>query len=410
MINVFDTLCERGFIEQSSNEEEVRRLLSQPPVTFYIGFDPTADSLHVGHFIPVVVMMHMQKAGHRPIVLVGGGTTMVGDPSGRNDLRQIMTVEQIDANAAAVKKQLSRYLYFDDKDGAIMVNNADWLRHLNYIEFLRDYGHMFSVNRMLTAECFKRRLEVGLTFLEFNYMLMQAYDFLELHRRHNALIQVGGNDQWSNILAGADLIRRVEGAAAQALTVKLLLTSTGQKMGKTAKGAVWLDREKTTSYEFYQYWRNIDDADVYNCLTMLTFLTLPEIKELTDQGSDINKAKAKLAFELTALVHSANDATQAQTASEALFGGGGNIGNMPATVLTRAEFGAGMDIISLLLKAKLIASKSEGRRLIADGGIYLNNERVPDIDFFVDKAAFGAGHALLRKGKKVYHKVELDQI
>jgi len=404
MKNVFDTLAERGFIEQASNEEEVRRLLSLPPLTFYIGFDPTADSLHVGHFIPIVVMMHMQKAGHRPIALVGGGTGMVGDPSGRNDLRQVMSVEQIDANCAALKKQLSRFLYFDDKDGAIMENNANWLRNLNYVEFLRDYGRMFSVNRMLSAECFKRRLEVGLTFLEFNYMLMQAYDFLELYRRHNALLQMGGNDQWSNILAGADLIRRVEGAAAQALTVKLLLTSTGQKMGKTAKGALWLDREKTTPYEFYQYWRNIDDADVYKCLTMLTFLPLPEIKEL---AVDINKAKARLAYELTALVHNAEDAAQAQAAAEALFGGGKNIGNMPTTVLTRAEFGAGMDILSLLLAAKLISSKSEGRRLIADGGIYLNNERVLDIGLFVDETALSAGHALLRKGKKVFHRIEI---
>ena len=408
MKNVFDTLAERGFIEQASNEEEVRRLLGQPPLTFYIGFDPTADSLHVGHFIPVVVMMHMQKAGHRPIALVGGGTGMIGDPSGRNDLRQVMSVEQIDANCAALKKQLSRFLYFDDKDGAIMVNNADWLRNLNYVDFLRDYGHMFSVNRMLSAECFKRRLEVGLTFLEFNYMLMQAYDFLELYRRHHVLMQLGGTDQWSNILAGADLIRRVEGAAAQALTVKLLLTSTGQKMGKTAKGALWLDKEKTTPYEFYQYWRNIDDADVYNCLAMLTFLPLPEIKELTAATADINKAKALLAYELTALVHSAEDATQAQAAAGALFGGSGDISNMPNTVLTRAEFGGGMDILSLLVATKLASSKSDARRLIHDGGIYLNNERVPNTELIVEETAFSTGHALLRKGKKVYHKVELN--
>jgi tyrosyl-tRNA synthetase len=408
MKNVFDTLSERGFIEQASNEWEVRRLLSEPPLAFYIGFDPTADSLHVGHFIPIMVMMHMQKAGHRPIALVGGGTGMVGDPSGRNDLRQVMSIEQIDANCAVLKKQLSRFLYFNDKDGAIMANNADWLRHLNYLEFLRDYGHMFSVNRMLSAECFKRRLEVGLTFLEFNYMLMQAYDFLELYRRYKALIQMGGNDQWSNILAGADLIRRVEGAAAQALTVKLLLTSTGQKMGKTTKGALWLDREKTTPYEFYQYWRNVDDADVPNCLTILTFLPLSEIKELTSADADINKAKAKLAYELTALVHSSADAAQAQTAAEALFSGVGDLSNMPTTVLKRTEFGVGLDILSLLLTAKLISSKSEGRRLIAEGGIYLNNERVPDIMLIVDETAFSAGHVLLRKGKKVYHKVELS--
>ena len=408
MENVFDTLVERGFIEQVSNEEEVRQLLAKPPVTFYIGFDPTADSLHVGHFIPILLMMHLQKAGHRPIALMGCGTTMVGDPSGRSDLRKIMSVEQIDANCEVFKKQFARFLSFDDKGGAIMENNADWLRHLNYIDFLRDYGHMFSVNRMLTAECFKRRMEVGLTFLEFNYMLMQAYDFLELYRRHRAVIQMGGNDQWSNILAGTDLIRRVEGASAYALTVKLLLTSTGQKMGKTEKGALWLDKDKTSPYEFYQYWRNIDDADVYNCLSLLTFLPMAKIRELTAVGADINAAKATLAYELTALVHSEEDALQAQTAAQALFGGGGDLSNMPTTVLARDELGTGLDILTLLLKTKLVASKSEGRRLIADGGIYLNNERVPNIDLLVDETAFGTGHALLRKGKKVYHKVELS--
>ncbi|MCL2495966.1 MAG: tyrosine--tRNA ligase, partial [Clostridiales bacterium] len=398
----------RGFIEQTSNEQEVRELLARPPVTFYIGFDPTADSLHVGHFIPILLMMHLQKAGHRPIALMGGGTGMVGDPSGRSDLRQVMSTEEIDANCAVLKEQFSRFLYFDEKDGALMENNADWLRHLNYIEFLRDYGHMFSVNRMLTAECFKRRMEVGLTFLEFNYMLMQAYDFLELYRRHNAVMQMGGNDQWSNILAGADLIRRVEGASAYALTVKLLLTSTGQKMGKTEKGALWLDRNKTSPYEFYQYWRNIDDADVYNCLSLLTFLPMAEVRELTAAGGNINAAKSKLAYELTALVHCEEDARQAQAAAQALFGGGGDLSNVPTTRLSQAEFSTGMDILSLLSATGLISSKSEGRRLVADGGIYLNNERVPNIELFVDEAAFSAGYALLRKGKKVYHKVELN--
>ena len=406
MENVFDILMERGFIEQTSNEQEVRELLARPPVTFYIGFDPTADSLHVGHFIPILLMMHLQKAGHRPIALMGGGTGMVGDPSGRSDLRQVMSVEQIDANCALIKKQFSRFLHFDDQDGALMENNADWLRHLNYIEFLRDYGHMFSVNRMLTAECFKRRMTEGqgLTFLEFNYMLMQSYDFLELYRRHHAVMQMGGNDQWSNILAGADLIRRVEGAAAYALTVKLLLTSTGQKMGKTEKGALWLDREKTTPYEFYQYWRNIDDADVYNCLSLLTFLPMAEVRALTAAGADINAAKTKLAYELTALVHSEEDARQAQSAAQALFGGGGDLSNVPTTLLPQAEFGAGMDILSLLTATGLISSNSEGRRLITDGGIYLNNERVQDIKLIVDKTAFKEGYALIRKGKKAYHK------
>ncbi len=406
MDNVFDTLKERGFIEQSTNEEQVRELLGKGPVTFYIGFDPTADSLHVGHFIQIIVMMHMQRAGHRPIALLGGGTTMVGDPSGRTDMRRMLTKEQIAANAAKFKTQFSRFLRFDDKDGAIMVNNAEWLLPLNYIDFLRDYGSMFSVNRMLTAECFKTRLEKGLTFLEFNYMLMQSYDFLELYRRYGAVLQLGGNDQWSNILSGADLIRRVEGAEAHALTFSLLTNSAGKKMGKTESGAVWLDPQKTSPYEFYQYWRNIDDADVAKCLALLTFLPMEQIRQLTDTsaGADINKAKEVLANELTTLVHGADEAAKAQAAAQALFGGGGNMDNVPSTTIPAVDFGSGMDIISLLSACGLISSNSEGRRLIKDGGIYLNNERINDISVIVDKKAFDLGYALLRKGKKIYHK------
>ena len=409
MQNVFDLLEERGFIEQSTNAEEVRSLLGAGPVTFYIGFDPTADSLHVGHFIQVMVMMHMQRAGHRPIALIGGGTTMVGDPSGRTDMRTMMTQETIAANAEKFKKQLSRFIDFDTKDGAIMVNNADWLLPLNYIEFLRDYGRFFSVNRMLTAECYKSRMEKGLTFLEFNYMLMQSYDFLELYRRYGAILEMGGNDQWSNILAGADLIRRVEGAPAHALTFKLLTTSAGVKMGKTVGGAVWIDPEKTSPYSFYQYWRNIDDADVANCLALLTFLPMEEVRAITDMehGADINKAKERLAYEVTALVHGEEEAQKSQAAAKALFGGGGDLSNMPTTQISGTEFGEGMDIVALLQRCQLVSSSSEARRLIKDGGVYLNNQRVASHEQLVTKADFSEGYVLLRKGKKVFHKVEV---
>lgn len=406
MDNVFDILQERGFVEQATNMEEVRELLGSGPVTFYIGFDPTADSLHVGHFIQIMVMMHMQRAGHRPIALIGGGTTMVGDPSGRTDMRKMLTKEEIATNAEKFKKTFSRFLRFDDNDGAIMVNNADWLLDLNYIEFLRDYGRFFSVNRMLTAECFKIRLEKGLTFLEFNYMLMQSYDFLELYRRYGALLEMGGNDQWSNILAGADLIRRVEGAQAHALTFKLLTTAAGKKMGKTESGAVWLDPERTSPYDFYQYWRNIDDADVRNCLSLLTFIPMDEVRAMTDMehGADINKAKETLAYEVTKLVHNEEEANKAQSAAKALFGGGGDTANMPSTEIALSD---GLTIIDLLSQCGLIASNSEGRRLIKDGGIYLNNERITAHDYAISAANFPSGEALLRKGKKVYHKAIL---
>ena len=407
MTNVFDILQERGFIEQSTNMEEVRELLSKPPVTFYIGFDPTADSLHVGHFIQVMVMMHMQRADHRPIALIGGGTTMVGDPSGRTDMRKMLTVEQIQANADKFKKQFERFITFDEENGgAIMVNNADWLLPINYIEFLRDYGRHFSVNRMLTAECYKSRLERGLTFLEFNYMLMQSYDFLELFRRYGAMLQMGGNDQWSNILSGADLIRRVEGAPAHALTFSLLTNSAGKKMGKTEAGAVWLDPEKTSPYDFYQYWRNIDDADVKKCLSLLTFIPMDEVNAMTDMeaGANINDAKRRLAWEITALVHGKDEADKAEAAAKALFGGGGDLANMPTTTISAEQFGEGMDVISLFMACELVKTRSEGRRLIQKGGCYVNNERITDFNQVIDATAFAEGHALLRKGKKVYHK------
>lgn len=407
MENIYDVLKDRGYVDQSSNEEEVRELLGKAPVTFYIGFDPTADSLHVGHFIQIMVMANMQKAGHRPIALVGGGTGMIGDPSGRTDMRKFLTPEDIRYNCEQFKKQLSRFLKFEGENAALMVDNAEWLLPLNYVEFIRDYGRFFSVNRMLTAECYKARLEKGLTFLEFNYMLMQSYDFLELYRRHGCMIQMGGSDQWSNILSGADLIRRVEGAPAHALTFKLLTTSAGKKMGKTESGAVWLDAEKTSPYDFYQYWRNVDDSDVANCLALLTFLPMDEIRALTDtqNGANINHAKEVLAFETTRLVHGEEQAQKSQEAARALFGGGGDMENMPSTTLEAAAFAQGMDIISLLTACSLIASKSEGRRLIQDGGVYLNNERVNSIDTMVTAKDFADGSLLLRKGKKVYHRV-----
>ena len=407
MSNVYDILQERGYIEQSSNAEEVRALLNGPPISFYIGFDPTADSLHVGHYIQIMVMTHLQRAGHKPIALLGGGTAMIGDPSGRTDMRKMLTVEQLRHNVECFRKQFARFLSFEGENAARMVDNADWLLDLNYVQFIREYGRYFSVNRMLTAECYKSRLEKGLTFLEFNYMLMQSYDFLELFRRYGCIIQLGGSDQWSNILSGADLIRRVEGAPAHALTFRLLTTSAGKKMGKTESGAVWLDAEKTSPYDFYQYWRNIDDADVKNCLCLLTFLPMEEIEALTAADQNINIAKARLAFEVTKLVHGEAEAQKAQDAAQALFGGGGSSANIPTTELGMAELGAGIDIITLLANCGLIASKSEGRRLIADGGVYLNNERVSNIEQMVTKGDFQDNKALLRKGKKVYHQVVL---
>jgi len=406
MNNIYDVLKGRGYVDQSSNEEEVRELLGNAPVTFYIGFDPTADSLHVGHFIQIMVMANMQKAGHRPIALVGGGTGMIGDPSGRTDMRKFLTPDDIRYNCEQFKMQLSRFLRFEGENAALMVDNAEWLLPLNYVEFIRDYGRFFSVNRMLTAECYKARLEKGLTFLEFNYMLMQSYDFLELYRRYGCMIQMGGSDQWSNILSGADLIRRVESAPAHALTFKLLTTSAGKKMGKTESGAVWLDAEKTSPYDFYQYWRNVDDSDVANCLALLTFLPMDEIEALTatQNGADINHAKEVLAYETTRLVHGESEAQRAQEAAKALFGGGGDMENMPSTTLEASAFEQGMDIISLLTACSLIATRSEGRRLIQDGGVYLNNQRVNSIDTLVTTKDFTDGRALLRKGKKVYHR------
>lgn len=404
MKNVYDVLTERGYVEQATHEDEIRELLGKEPVTFYIGFDPTADSLHVGHFIQVMVMMHMQKAGHRPIALIGGGTAMVGDPSGRTDMRQMLTLEQIRKNSESFKKQFSRFIDFGEGK-AIMVNNADWLLNLNYVEFLRDIGRHFSVNRMLAAECFKNRLEKGLSFLEFNYMLMQSYDFLELYRRYNCKLQLGGNDQWSNIIAGVDLVRRADNASSYGLTFKLLVNSEGNKMGKTQSGAVWLDPSKTTPYDFYQYWRNVDDRDVKNCLSLLTFIPMEEVNRLGSmQGSDINHSKEVLAFEVTKLIHGEEEAEKSRSAARALFSRDGDSDSIPSTEFDRAVFDKGIDIISLLSKTGLISTNSEGRRLIQQGGIYMNDVQLTDTAMVVTSGDVRDGKILIRKGKKVYHQ------
>ena len=410
MKNALEVLEERGFIEQLTHEDEIRELFAKnEPITFYIGFDPTADSLHVGHFLTVMAMAHLQRAGHRPICLMGGGTGMIGDPTGKTDMRQMMTVETIDHNVACFKKQLSHFIDFDD-DKAIIANNADWIRNLNYIDFLREIGVHFSVNRMLTAECFKTRMEKGLSFLEFNYMLMQANDFLELNKKYGCVMQLGGNDQWSNIIAGVDLIRRKEQKPAFGMTFKLLTNSEGKKMGKTEKGAVWLDPEKTSPYEFYQYWRNVDDKDVENCLALLTFLPMEEVRRLGAlEGSAINEAKEVLAFELTKIVHSEEEAQKAQQAARALFGGGAQGGSVPETEVSAAEFGEGMDILSILTLTKLCASRAEGRRLVQQGGLKLNDEKVESFDLVVTKEMLQDGSVMLQKGKKSFHRLKVTE-
>jgi len=405
MRNVYDILEERGYIEQATHEDEIKELLGKESVTFYIGFDPTADSLHVGHFIQVMVMMHMQKAGHRPIALIGGGTGMVGDPSGKTDMRKMMTPETVKSNSESFKAQFSKFIDFSEGK-ALMINNAEWLMNLNYIEFLREIGRHFSVNRMLSAECFKQRLEKGLSFLEFNYMIMQGYDFLELYRRHECKMQLGGNDQWSNIIAGADLIRRVESKPAYGLTFSLLTTSEGKKMGKTEKGALWLDPAKTSPYEFYQYWRNVADPDVEKCLALLTFLPMEEVRRLGSlEGQEINKAKEVLAYEVTKLIHSEKDANEARDAAKALFEGGGEKENIPTVSIPVKMLEDGIDIITLLKEAGLIKSNGEGRRLIGQNGIYIHEESVSTFDYIVTEADLKDGAILIRKGKKVYRNI-----
>lgn len=390
MKNVMDTLRERGFIKQTVYEEELYEKLGSESVPFYIGFDPTADSLHVGHFMQLIAMKHMQDAGHRPIILIGGGTGMIGDPSGRTDMRSMMTRETVEHHVDCFRKQMARFIRFDGENGAIVVNNADWLLNLNYVEFLRDIGVYFSVNKMLTAECYRSRMEKGLTFLEFNYMLMQAYDFLVLNRKYGCLLQLGGDDQWSNILAGADLIRRKEREAAFAMTFTLLTTSEGKKMGKTQKGAVWLDENKTSPYEFYQYWRNTADADVEKCLKLLTFLPLEEIAELTQYKDErINHAKEVLAYELTKMVHGKDKADAAQSEAKAAFGGEGGMPEkkIPADSKT---------VLQALIATGLCKSNGEARRLVDQGGVSINGEKVTDVN-----AELPASPFTLFKGKKV---------
>ena len=400
MANVFDTLKERGFIAQCTNEAELRELFDKERVTFYIGFDPTADSLHAGHFIALMAMAHMQRAGHRPICLVGGGTGTVGDPTGRTDMRKMLTDEDIEHNCECFKKQIARFIDFSDGK-AIMVNNGDWLRKLNYIDLLRDVGACFTVNRMLAAECYKQRWEKGLTFLEFNYMVMQAYDFLELNRRYGCKLEMGGDDQWSNIIAGVELNRRKNNVAVYGLTNKLLTKSDGKKMGKTAGGALWLDAEKTSPYEFYQYWRNVDDADVEKCLALLTFLPMDEVRRLGSlEGSAINEAKSVLAYEVTKIVHGEEEANKAKKAAEALFGGVGNTADMPTIA---AE--TGKKLLDILTAGKVFASKSEGRRLIQQNGLSLNDGKVKDVDYILQESDFTDGEAIVKKGKKKYFKL-----
>jgi len=402
-VSVLDTLVERGFLHQMTHEEEITELLDKEKITFYIGFDPTADSLHVGHFLGMMVMAHMQRAGHRPICLIGDGTAMVGDPSGKTDMRKMMTLETIQQNGECFKKQMRRFIDFADGK-ALMMNNAEWLLKLNYVELLRSVGATFSVNRMLTADCFKQRLERGLSFLEFNYMIMQAYDFLELFRRTGCVMQMGGADQWSNILAGADLIRRKEAKSAFGLTFTLLTTSDGRKMGKTEKGALWLDPHKTSPYDFYQYWRNVDDADVAKCLALLTFLPMEEVRRLGAlKDQEINAAKKVLAYEVTQLVHGKEEADHAQQAAEALFGGTGALDNAPTVTISREMVGS--KLIDVLATVGVFASKSEGRRMVQGGGLYVGDEKVADVDFLLTQELFDGGSVLIRKGKKSYHRI-----
>ncbi|TRZ53445.1 tyrosine--tRNA ligase [bacterium] len=406
--NVFDVLEERGFIQQTTNTEKIKELLGSEAVTFYIGFDPTADSLHVGHYLQLVVMAHMQQHGHKPIVLLGGGTTMVGDPTGKTDMRKMMTKETIAENAECFKKQISNFVDFGE-DKATMVNNADWLLKLNYIDFLRDIGVHFSVNRMLTADCFKSRLEgKGLTFIEFNYMLMQSYDFLVLNQENNCKLQLGGDDQWSNIIYGIDLIRRKTGEEAYGMTFTLLTNSEGKKMGKTEKGAVWLDPEKTTPYEFYQYWRNVEDTDVARCLALLTFLPMDQVAELGRlQGAEINKAKAVLAYEVTKLVHGEAEASKAQDAAAVLFGGGSSAANtnVPSFEVEASRFEEGVRIADLLVESGLTPSKSEARRAIEQGGVLVNDIKVTDVHAVVTKTDLNEGSIMIQRGKKSYCRI-----
>ena len=402
MANVFDILNERGYIEQVTHDE-LKDLLGKESVPFYIGFDPTADSLHIGHFISLMVASHMQKAGHKPIILIGGGTATIGDPSGKTDMRRMMTRDEINHNVECFKKQMSKFLSFEGENSAIIVNNADWLLDLNFIEFMRDIGSLFSVNKMLTAECYKQRMERGLTFFELGYMLMQSYDFLHLYETYGCKLQLGGNDQWSNILGGVDLIRRIGHSDSFGLTFKLLTTKEGKKMGKTEKGALWLDPEKTSPYEFYQYWRNIADADVKNVLSLITFLPMDRINELCAyQDERINEAKKVAAFEITKLIHGEEEAKKAEEASQALFEGSGSLENMPTSKIENLP----CSVLDIMIQIGFAPSKGQARTLISQGGISLNDEKLSDVNYQLSELDFKEGYAILKKGKKVFHKLE----
>ncbi len=407
-MGVFEELQERGLIAQMTDENEIKELINSGKAVFYIGFDPTADSLHVGHFMALCLMKRLQMAGNKPIALIGGGTGMIGDPSGKTDMRKMLTKEDIEHNCECFKKQMSRFIDFGE-DKAIMVNNADWLLNLNYIELLREVGACFSVNRMLTAECYKQRMERGLSFLEFNYMIMQSYDFFSLFKKYGCNLQFGGDDQWSNMLGGTELIRRKLGKDAYAMTINLLLNSEGKKMGKTEKGAVWLDAEKTSPFEFFQYWRNVSDSDVIKCLKMLTFVPMSEINELAKlEGSELNKAKEILAFELTKLVHGEEEAQKALDGARALFSSKSNTDNMPSTELDESVFTDGkINIIDLLSVTGLVPSKAEARRLIQQGGVAVDDEKITDFKADITKDNFAKGYVVIKKGKKVFHKAIL---
>ena len=406
-MTVYDELVARGLIAQVTDEDEIKKMINEGKATFYIGFDPTADSLHVGHFMALCLMKRLQMAGNKPIALIGGGTAMIGDPSGRTDMRQMMTVETIQHNCDCFKKQMSRFIEFGE-DKALMVNNADWLLDLNYVEVLREIGPHFSVNRMLSHECYKQRMERGLTFIEFNYMIMQSYDFFELFQKYGCNMQFGGDDQWANMLGGTELIRRKLGKDAHAMTINLLLNSEGKKMGKTVGGAVWLDPNKTSPFDFYQYWRNVNDADVIKCIKMLTFLPLEQIAEMEKwEGAQLNEAKDILAYELTELVHGKEEADKAREASKALFAGGGSLENMPSAALVETDFRDGkVDILQIVVSTKLTASRGEARRAVEQGGVSVNGEKVTDIHTAYEKSAFSE-EFVVKKGKKSFCKVTL---
>ena len=407
-MTVYDELVARGLIAQVTDEKEIKELVNNGKAVFYIGFDPTADSLHVGHFMALCLMKRLQMAGNKPIALIGGGTAMIGDPSGRTDMRQMMTKETINHNVECFKKQMSRFIDFSD-DKALLVNNADWLLDLNYVDVLRDIGPHFSVNRMLTAECYNQRMERGLSFLEFNYMIMQSFDFYTLFQKYGCNMEFGGDDQWSNMLGGTELIRRKLGKDAYAMTINLLLNSEGKKMGKTQSGAVWLDPNKTSPFEFYQYWRNVSDADVLKCLRMLTFLPLEQIDEMDKwEGSQLNQAKEILAFELTKLVHGEEEAKKAEEGAKALFAGGGNTDNMPTTILSADDFREDtIDILTLLVKSGLSASRNEARRAVEQGGVSLDGEKVTDIKAAFEKTTFSGDGVVVKRGKKNFRKITL---